>query len=38
MSSTRKVPAATTGAMLFENRYGRERWRSQATISLRAAT
>ena len=25
--------AATGGAMLFENRYGRERWRSQPTIS-----
>ena len=29
-SSTRSVTAATTGGMLLENRYGRERCRSQA--------
>ena len=32
------VAAATVGAMLFENKYGRERCRSHATISLRAET
>ena len=36
-SSARSDPAATAGVMLFENRYGRDRWRSSATISLRAA-
>lgn len=37
-SSTLSDAAAITGARVFEKRYGRERWRSRATISARAAT
>ncbi len=35
MSSTVSTVAATTGATVLENRYGRLRWRSRSTISLR---
>ena len=34
-SIARSDPAATTGVMLFENRYGRDRCRSNSTISRR---
>ena len=35
MSSTASVVAAMAGASVFENRYGRLRWRSSSTISRR---
>ena len=33
-----RLAPTTTGATLFEKRYGRARWRSSSTISLRPAT
>ena len=36
-SSTASYAATIGGARVFENRYGRERWRSSSTISRRAA-
>ena len=37
-SSARTLAAATGGATLFENRYGRARWRRSSTISRRPET